>query len=86
MEFAHSTIGYSACQCKIYALDILYDLGFLGCKPTKTPMEHNINLSATAGPLLDEPAIHRRLVGRLLYLTLTWPDLFYSVSPSPIEG
>ena len=54
LELAHSSIGYLTCQGK-YVLDILYDLGFLGCKPTQTPTEHNINLSATAGPLLDDP-------------------------------
>ncbi|PKI33311.1 hypothetical protein CRG98_046299 [Punica granatum] len=42
-------------------------------------MEHNHRLSSESGTLLDDPGQYRQLVGRLLYLTITRPDLTYSI-------
>lgn len=62
-----------------YALEILEDARFLGAKPAKLPMEQNLVLTQSDGDLLNDPSSYRHLVGRLIYMTITRPDLVYVV-------
>lgn len=62
-----------------YELDILQDSGLIGSRPDKFPMEQNLSLTPTDGTLLNDPTKYRRLIGRLIYLTVTRPDIVYSV-------
>ncbi|XP_073263057.1 uncharacterized protein [Populus alba] len=79
IEVARSTKGIVLSQRK-YALDILMDSGFSGAKPITFPMESTLKLSThDTSPPLPNPASYRRLIGRLLYLTLTRPNLSYAI-------
>lgn len=42
-------------------------------------MEQNLNLTSDDGELLKGPPLYSRLIGRLIDLILTKPDLSYSV-------
>ncbi|CAM8905835.1 unnamed protein product [Rhodiola kirilowii] len=78
IEVARSQEGIFINQRK-YVLDILEDHSFTDSKPVQTPLEikHGLSLSTTS-PITD-PAVYRKLVGILIYLTITRPDLAFAV-------
>ncbi|KAE9611146.1 putative RNA-directed DNA polymerase [Lupinus albus] len=79
MEIARSNKGILLYQRK-YALDLLEEAGMLGSKPCSTPMEYPKKLvSSEAGTPLIDPTPYRRLIGKLIYLTQTRPDLSFCV-------
>jgi len=51
----------------------------LGCKPASTPMKVNVDLWRDNSHLLDDPGQYRRLIGKLIYLTVTRPDITFAV-------
>ena len=79
LEIARTSQEISLCQRK-YALEILTSTGMLGCKPTSTRMIPNLHLALKDGDLIDEPERYRSLVGRLMYLTITRPDITFLVN------
>ncbi|PKI36266.1 hypothetical protein CRG98_043343 [Punica granatum] len=64
---------------KKYALDILTECGMLGSRPSYVPMEQNHGLYVDSGSCLEDASRYKRLIGRLIYLTITIPDLSYLV-------
>ncbi|KAL0393252.1 UNVERIFIED_CONTAM: Retrovirus-related Pol polyprotein from transposon RE1 [Sesamum radiatum] len=78
IEIAHSKHGVSLSQGK-YACDLLQEAGLLGTKPVDTPMDSNPNFWNDDGNYLEDKAKYRRLVGKLIYLTVTRPDISFAV-------
>ena len=78
IEVAYSKQGIAISQCK-YTLDILKDASMIGSRPNKISMEQNQRLTPLEGELLNEPSLYRRFVGHLLYLTITRPDIAFSI-------
>ncbi|KAI3462288.1 hypothetical protein Pfo_018951, partial [Paulownia fortunei] len=62
-----------------YARDLLERFGMLDCKPISTPMEVNAKLCAHEGKGLEDETMYRQLVGSLIYLNLTRPDISFAV-------
>ena len=62
-----------------YVLDLLQDTGLLGCKPTNTPTEGESDLWNEECEEYKDVKQYRRLVGKLIYLTVTRPYISYSV-------
>ncbi|GJX52001.1 ribonuclease H-like domain-containing protein [Tanacetum coccineum] len=65
-----------------YVLDLLTDYGMLACKPARTPMLSKVSISNEAtsiDPLLDNIIDYQKLMGKLIYLTNTRPDISYAV-------
>jgi hypothetical protein len=76
--FQHSNNIFIS-QCK-YASELLKIFGMTDCKSVLTPMEKNLKLSKFEGGELVNNTSYRKLIGSLIYLTTTHPNLSYAVS------
>ncbi|KAL8100716.1 hypothetical protein AgCh_032828 [Apium graveolens] len=67
-------------QLHKYMIDIVKDYELLDAKSSCIPMEqHHVLWGDTTSQFLINVSSYRRLVGRLIYLTITRPDLSYPV-------
>lgn len=66
-------------QCK-YVLDLLKETGMLGCKADDTPIEPNMKLEPAPPKDIVKRERYQQLVGRLIYLSHTRPDIAFAVS------
>jgi len=48
-------------------------------KPISIPLEQNVKLSPDEGDLVEDTIMYRRIVGNLIYMTITRPYLNYVV-------
>ncbi|KAL0309364.1 UNVERIFIED_CONTAM: Retrovirus-related Pol polyprotein from transposon RE1 [Sesamum radiatum] len=78
LELARSNQGTYVTQRK-YLLDIVHDCHLDDAKATTTPLPAGIKFDASSGPCLASPERYRRLVGRLLYLGFSRPDISFAV-------
>ena len=78
IELARNPTGIYLCQQK-YALGIIEETGLLAAKPVAFSVEQNHRLSLDKGPDFSNVGAYRRPTSRLVYLSVTRPDLCYSV-------
>ncbi|KAK4410155.1 Retrovirus-related Pol polyprotein from transposon RE1 [Sesamum angolense] len=78
LEIARGSAGIYVAQTK-YIMDIITDTWLQNVKGVSTPFPHGLKLAADNGALLSTPDSYRRLVGQLLYLSFTRPDVSHSM-------
>lgn len=60
--------------------EILSEFGLADCRPVKTPMAEKIKLEPDMAAPLTDPTQYQKMVGKLIFLTHTRPDLSFAVS------
>uniref|UniRef100_A0A3Q7EIU3 Reverse transcriptase Ty1/copia-type domain-containing protein n=1 Tax=Solanum lycopersicum TaxID=4081 RepID=A0A3Q7EIU3_SOLLC len=73
IEFSRTNDGILMNQRK-YALGLVSELGLTGCRPASTPLETNHKLTS-----IEFDECSGKVIGRLLYLTMTRPDIAFVV-------
>jgi hypothetical protein len=59
-------------------LNMLFKFGMADCKPISTPLDRTVKHRPDSGKVWD-PTRFRQIVGSLIYLTITRPDLSYPI-------
>ncbi|XP_068338973.1 uncharacterized mitochondrial protein AtMg00810-like [Pyrus communis] len=77
VEVAWSSRGIFLSEHK-YVLDLLKETGMLGCKPADTPIveKHYLGIHPNQEPV--DRGRYQRLMGRLIYLSHTHPNISYA--------
>ncbi|KAL2252233.1 UNVERIFIED_CONTAM: Retrovirus-related Pol polyprotein from transposon RE2 [Sesamum indicum] len=78
LELARSPYGLIVSQHK-YLIDILTDINLLDARAASTLLSPGLKLLTNEGSLMPDPSTYRHLVGRLLYLGFTRPDVSFAV-------
>lgn len=78
IEVLRSKGGIFISQRK-YILDLLATAGMLDYKPTDTPMVISHGLQMITGEKMTNRGQYQRLVGKLIYLSHTRPDIAYAI-------
>uniref|UniRef100_A0A2N9HUY1 Uncharacterized protein n=1 Tax=Fagus sylvatica TaxID=28930 RepID=A0A2N9HUY1_FAGSY len=79
IEVVPCTPGVLLSQKK-YILDILTRTKMSEAKPVSSPMASSTHLSVLDGDPCDDPTLYRSTVGTLQYLSITRPDIAFSVN------
>ena len=78
LEITHFTDGLYITQAK-YTSELLSRAGLTDSKTVDNLVKLNAHLTPTGGKPLSNPSLYKRLVGSLVYLTVTCPDISYAV-------
>lgn len=62
-----------------YIQDLIQLASLTNVTSVDTPMEVNVKYRRDEGDLLEDPTLYRKLVGSLIYLTTTRPDISFAV-------
>lgn len=79
IEVAHSKQGIFISQQK-YVFDLLQETGYIACQPVSTPIDLNQKIGAAEEDRPVDKGMYQCLVGRLIYLSHTRPDIAYALS------
>ena len=67
-----------------YTMDMLKETDVLGGKISKTPLEEGYKVlregEVEEKQLFEDPKLYRKMVGKLIYLTITRPDICFAVN------
>jgi len=78
LEVHHRSNGIFLKQQK-YIQDLIKLASLAETTSVDTPIEVNVKYRKDEGDLLPDPTLYQRLVGSLIYLTTTRPDISYVV-------
>ncbi|XP_037459546.1 uncharacterized mitochondrial protein AtMg00810-like [Triticum dicoccoides] len=78
IEIEHTDDGYYISQQK-YTQDLISRSGITDSRTAVTPMEIHLQLRPTDGTPLEDPYRYRHIVGSLVYLTVTRPDIAHAI-------
>lgn len=62
-----------------YTLELLSLARVLDSQPAATSLDPNHKLTHNDGPPLPDPSLYRTFFGKLIYLTITRPDISFAV-------
>ncbi|WZZ50369.1 hypothetical protein YC2023_050476 [Brassica napus] len=83
IEICRSKEGLFMSQRK-YTMDMLKETDVLGGKVAKTPLEEGYKVlregEVEEKQLFKDPKLYRKMVGKLIYLTITRPDICFAVN------
>ena len=77
IEVSRTASGILLNQRK-YILDLLKDCNMENCKAVTVLFKNGVHLGIKDRPLIDDAELYRRIVGKLLYLNMTRPDISYA--------
>lgn len=66
-----------SCRLKIW---VACNMGLLQANSVGTPLEASLKLELSVGKVLSDQTKYRKIVGKLIYLTIMRPNLSYVVS------
>ncbi|XP_031250763.1 uncharacterized protein LOC116108660 [Pistacia vera] len=78
-EVHRNASGLHMSQAK-YAHDLLVKTGMMDSNPCSTPMAIGSKLTFEDSALFEKPALYRSTIGALQYLTLSRPEIAYSIN------
>jgi len=62
---------------KKYVDKLLNIYNMMDCNPVATPVEQNLKLTSEEGKSFEDPTKYMKLVGSLIYLSITRPDITF---------
>lgn len=78
LEISRHSDGYFVSQHK-YTQDLIEMAALTDDKVVDTPLELNVKYSKHDGSPISDPTLYRAIVGSLVYLTVTRPDIAHAV-------